>query len=121
MYLLGSLAAFMFSGVSLTPAMMTRLDPQFHHTSWTGTYEQVLPHVKRAFAETVAALAPEIDALVRKEVVVIVQELCNPEVAVRGHPKGVGRGDQYSLERYKSRFDLMLKQTSVAARMRKTA
>jgi serine/threonine protein kinase len=34
LYLLGSLAAFMFSGVSLTPAMMARLDPQFHPTSY---------------------------------------------------------------------------------------
>ena len=121
LYLLGSLAAFMFSGVSLTPAIMARLDPQFHPANWTGTYEQALPHIQRASAETIAALAPEIDPLVRDEVVLIIQELCNPEVAARGHPRGIGRGDQYSLERYKSRFDLMLKHATIGARIRKTA
>jgi hypothetical protein len=81
----------------------------------------VLPHIQRAFTETIAALAPEIDPLVRDEAVAIIRELCNPEVAKRGHPKRIRRGDQYSLERYKSRFDLMLKRASIAARTRKLA
>jgi eukaryotic-like serine/threonine-protein kinase len=121
MYLLGNLAAFMFSGVNVTPAIIARLDPQFRPGNWAGSYDQVLPHIQRAFAETIAALAPEIDPLVRKEAVAIIHELCNPEVAKRGHPKGIGRGDQYSLERYKSRFDLILKRASIAARTRKSA
>lgn len=61
LYLLGNLAAFMFSGVNVTPAIIARLDPQFRPNNWTGTYEQVLPHIQRAFAETIAALAPQID------------------------------------------------------------
>jgi hypothetical protein len=81
----------------------------------------VQPHIQRAFAQAVAALAPEIDPLVRNDVVVIIKELCNPDIAARGHPRAIGRPDQYSLERYKSRFDLMLKEASIAARIRKTA
>jgi serine/threonine protein kinase len=121
LYLLGGLAAFMFSGVNVTAAIIGRLDSQFHPNNWTGTYEQVLPHIQRAFAETIAELAPQIDHLVRDEAIAIIRELCNPDVAKRGHPRGIGRGDQYSLERYKSRFDLMLKQASIAARIRKLA
>jgi eukaryotic-like serine/threonine-protein kinase len=121
LYLLGNLAAFMFSGVNVTPSVIARLDPQFRPGNWAGTYEHVLPHIQRAFAEIVTALAPEIDPLVRNEAVSIIRELCNPDIARRGHPTGIGRGDQYSLERYKSRFDLMLKRASIAARVQKAA
>jgi serine/threonine protein kinase len=121
LYLLGNLAAFMFSGVNVTPTIIARLDPEFRPGNWSGTYEQVLPHIQRAFAETIAALAAEIDSLIRDDAVAIIRELCNPELAKRGHPKGIGRGDQYSLERYKSRFDLLLKRASIAARIRKSA
>jgi eukaryotic-like serine/threonine-protein kinase len=121
MYLLGNLALFMFSGVNLTPAILLKLDPQFRPGAWVGTYDQVLPHIQRAFNDTLAALAPEIDSIVRDEAISIIRELCNPELAKRGHPRGIGRSDQYSLERYKSRFDLMLKHASIKARVRKSA
>jgi eukaryotic-like serine/threonine-protein kinase len=74
----------MFSGVNVTPAIIARLDPSFRPGNWSGTYEQVLPHLQRAFADTIVALAPEIDPLVRDEVIPIIRELCNPEVAKRG-------------------------------------
>jgi hypothetical protein len=66
-------------------------------------------------------LAPSIDPLVRNEIVTLVRELCNPDIAKRGHRKGIGSFNQYSLERYKSQTDLLLKRTTVSVRVRQTA
>src|SRR5262249_2511219 len=121
LYLLGNLAAFMFSGVNVTPALFARLDSQFRQENWAGTYEQVLPHIQRAFSDTVSVLSTNIDALVRTEITEVIRELCNPDLTRRGHPRGIGRADQYSLERYKSRFDLMLKRATVEARAKRSA
>jgi serine/threonine protein kinase len=121
LYLLGNMAAFLFSGINVTAAMLARLDPAFHYNRWAGTYDQVLPYLQRAFTEVLADLGPNIDPLVRNEIITLVRELCNPDISKRGHRKGIGSNSQYSLERYKSHTDLLLKRTTVSARMQKTA
>jgi serine/threonine protein kinase len=120
LYLLGNMAAFLFSGINITAALFSRLDPAFHCSRWAGTYDHVLPYLQRAFTEVLADLAPSIDPLVRNEIVTLVRELCNPDIAKRGHRKGIGSFNQYSLERYKSQTDLLLKRTTVSARVRQT-
>ncbi len=119
LFLLGNLASFMFSGVNITAAIFGRLDPQFHPQRWGGTYEEVLPHLQRAFDEALESLRPEIDELVRDEITSVVRELCHPDIGRRGHPKGIGQFNQYSLERYKARFDLLLKRTSISVRVQR--
>ena len=121
LYLLGNLAAFLFSGINVTAALLARLDPALHPSKWAGTYEQVLPHLQRAFSEVLADLSQQIDPLVRGEITTLVRELCNPDLARRGHRKGVGSTSQYSLERYKSHTDLLLKRTTVSARISRSA
>jgi serine/threonine protein kinase len=119
LYLLGNLAAFLFSGINITAALFSRLDAAFHPSNWSGTYDQVLPHLQHAFSQVLADLETVVDPLVRTEISTIVRELCNPDLAKRGHRKGIGSANQYSLERYKSYTDLLLKRTTVAARARK--
>jgi hypothetical protein len=68
-----------------------------------------------------ADLSEQIDPLVRGEITTLVRELCNPDLARRGHRKGIGSTSQYSLERYKSHTDLLLKRTTVSARIRRSA
>ncbi|WP_230646759.1 serine/threonine-protein kinase [Bradyrhizobium sp. Leaf401] len=121
LYLLGNLAAFLFSGINVTAALFSRLDAAFHPNNWSGTYDQVLPHFQHAFSQVLADLETVVDPLVRTEISTIVRELCNPDLAKRGHRKGIGSANQYSLERYKSYTDLLLKRMTVAARARKVA
>ena len=121
LYLLGNLAAFLFSGINVTAALLARLDPALHPNKWAGTYDQVLPHLQRAFSEVLADLSQQIDPLVRSEITTLVRELCNPDLARRGHRKGIGSNSQYSLERYKSHTDLLLKRTTVSDRIRRSA
>ena len=118
LYLLGNLAAFLFSGVNVTAAIFARLNPAFLPKNWAGTYDQALPYLNRAFTETLADLSSNLDPLVREEITTFVRELCNPDLAKRGHRKGIGSFSQYSLERYKSQTDLLLKRTAVSFRLR---
>lgn len=121
LYLLGNLAAFLFTGINVTAALLSRIDPSFHPNRWGGTYDQVLPHLQRAFADVLVDLSQNIDPLVKNDIINLVRELCNPDLGKRGHRKGVGSNSQYSLERYKSFTDLLLKRTTVSARTRKVA
>jgi serine/threonine protein kinase len=107
LFMLGNLVAFLFSGVNLTTALLSELAPEHHPNQWNASYSEVLPYLQDAFARVLEAVAPRVDSSVRAEVMQIIRELGNPDLAKRGHPRGVGRYDQYSLERYVSRFNLL--------------
>jgi hypothetical protein len=116
--MLGNLAAFMFAGVNMTASLFARLDQQFHWQEWHGTYAQVLPYLREAFTRVLEDLEGAIDPLLRPDVVPVVYQLCNPDLFRRGLPKGIGRYDQYSLERYVTRFDLLSKRFKINLRSR---
>ena len=98
LYMLGNLAAFLFTGVNVTAALFDRPDPQFRPDKWTESYTKVLPYLVTAFSEIITDIRRNIDSAVVDEIVPIIQELCNPDLNHRGCPKGIERGTQYSLE-----------------------
>jgi serine/threonine protein kinase len=120
LYLLGNLTAFLFSGVNVTAGVFARLDPAFHPNNWGGTYADVLPYVRSAFEDTIIDLSAHIDDLVKKEVIDIIRQLCDPDLEKRGHPRGVGGFSQYSLERYVSHIHMVHQDKELAARRNKT-
>ena len=103
-YMLGNVAAFLFTGVNVTASLFSQLDPQFHWTSWSGDYTAVLPYLQEAFSRVLEDVESRLSEHVRAEVLPVVRELCTPDLKTRGHPKRVGMFDQYSLERYVSRL-----------------
>jgi serine/threonine protein kinase len=117
LYMLGNLAAFLFSGVNMTGSILARLDRQHHWTRWRSNYKSVLPYVQEAFGRALEELQGRLPEEVRADVMTLVQELCNPELSQRGHPKGIGRHDQYSLERYVSRLTHVVKMLEVRTRI----
>jgi serine/threonine protein kinase len=116
LYMLGNLAAFMFAGVNVTASLFARLDPQFHYDQWHGSYEQVIPYLVDAFTLVLEDLAQQLDPAVRAEIVPLVYQLSNPDLSLRGHPRGLGRANQYSLERYVSQLDLLCKKLEIRLR-----
>jgi serine/threonine protein kinase len=122
LYMLGNLAAFLFSGVNITANLLSHLDKQHHPRVWTGTYDEVLPYLQNSFARVLEDIAPKIDKRVRPVITSLIEELCTPDLARRGHPRGLGRHDQYSLERYVSILDLAAKKIDIQLRIeRQTA
>ncbi|MFG1182850.1 protein kinase domain-containing protein [Xanthobacter versatilis] len=116
MYMLGNLACFLFSGVNVTATLLSHLAPQHHPQHWGGSYVEVLPYVRTAFAQVLADLQPLIDPLVRDYITGLVTELCDPDLKLRGHPRGIGHHDQYSLQRYDSGLDQAVRKLQIRIR-----
>jgi serine/threonine protein kinase len=121
LYMLGNLAAFLFSGVNVTSLLFSRLSPQHHPTQWAGTYAEVLPYLETAFGGVLVDLAPLIDENIREDVLRLIQELCNPDLSGRGDRRGIGSSRQYSLERYVSRLDLITRRATVRMKVSRRA
>lgn len=106
MYLLGSLTVFLLAGVSATHLLLKRLHRQHHYDMWAETYREVLPYLQRAFTQMIRELRLEIRPDIADAVAELVEQLCNPDPELRGHPRNIlSSGNQYSLERYVSAFD----------------
>ena len=121
LYMLGNLAAFLFSGVNITANLLAHVAPQHHPRNWQGSYDEVLPYLQNAFTLVLEDLSPLVEERVRSEIVTLVGDLCTPDLARRGHPKGVGRNDQFSLERYVSRFDVVVRRLQFDLRLARPA
>ncbi len=122
LYMLGNLAAFMFTGINVTALLFTRLDNEFHHSNWGRTYQDVLPYLRRAFGDVMVELRAQLSGACAGDIETLIRELCEPDLKKRGHPKGIGKYDQYSLQRYVSRLDLLIKKISIETRIvRKSA
>ena len=102
MYMLGTLIAFLLTGINMKSHLFSYLDTEFHYNNWGGTYHDVLPYLERAFADVMRDVNAEIDMDVIPEAADWIKELCNPDLAKRGHPRGVGKLNQYSLQRYET-------------------
>lgn len=121
LYMLGNLAAFLFSGVNITTRLLALLDPAHHPNHWGGTYQEVLPYINTAFTKALGELEPLIDERVRSPIMTALRELCEPDLQRRGHPKDIGRKTQFSLERYVSFFDLLSKRLAIQKRIETAA
>ena len=117
LYLLGNLAAFLFTGVNVTASLLAKLNPQHHWTRWNGTYQQVLPYLQEAFGRFLQELETRLeDPYVRSQVLPLVRQLCNPDLDQRGHPRGLGHHSHYSLERYVSQLTNITRMTEIKIR-----
>jgi serine/threonine protein kinase len=110
-YLLGGMVVFFFGRANMTAMILTELDATLRPGAWQGTYEEVLPYVREAFERAVGLFAADVERVaprLREPLTTIVRELCDPDPSLRGDPKERRRGaDQYSLERYVTRFDFL--------------
>jgi serine/threonine protein kinase len=121
MFMLGNLAAFMFSGTNVTAGIIGRLDPQHHPQMWGGTYEEVLPYVQEAFTRVLSEINIGLPNVISADLLGIISYLCEPDLSRRGHPKAVGHNQQYSLERVVSQLVLLKTKLAVALRVEKNA
>ena len=105
LYLLGSLAAFLISGLSMNALLARQLASEHNWHHWTGKFQDALPYLWDAHARVRYQLGALLPAS-RVEVVSLVGYLTAPDPARRGHPKDIAaRGNKQSLARFISRFD----------------
>jgi len=107
-YLLGSMVVFFFARVSMTALILDNLDESYHWRIWPGTFQDVMPYIRDAFGRAVASFLEDVPEDTRAAISPLVRELCEPDPRLRGHPRTrVVRGNQYSVERYVSTFDML--------------
>jgi eukaryotic-like serine/threonine-protein kinase len=107
-YLLGSMIVFFFTGTNMTSLLIAMLDPTFDWNTWGGTYSEILPYLREAFSRALATISDSIPAAVRDPIITMIQQLCEPDPARRGHPKNrEGLSNPYSLERFVTQLDLL--------------
>ena len=110
LYLLGSIVTYFFAEVSMTHALMQRLEKSHRPSEWGGAYEEVTPFIYHAFQGIIREFRKEFTFDRAGDVCDAIQQLCNPDPERRGHPENPARGaGKYSLERYVSRFDFLAK------------
>ncbi|MDB5033130.1 MAG: protein kinase [Chlorobi bacterium] len=115
MYLLGSMVASFFTGLSMSSLIFNELQDSMHPGvgKWGGSYEEVLPYVRDAYGKALDKFAQEVPEPIREDLTQIVRELCDPDPAFRGYPALRGAPNPYDLERYVTRFDLMARRAEI--------
>ena len=116
LYMLGNLGAFLFTGVNITESLLARVDLQHHWTRWHSGYRDVLPYLQEAFGRVLEELEVSLPDDIRSSILRLISQLCNPDLSSRGHPKGIGRYDQFSLERYVSQLTHEVQLLEIKAR-----
>jgi serine/threonine protein kinase len=115
MYQLGSVAVFLFSGLSANALLATELSAAHHWTTPGILYADVLPFVRDAFGRVLAQLSAQMQSSIEIEVLKIIEQLCEPDIARRGDPRRIRRGEpQYTLEPYVSRLGNLWRSAEIA-------
>jgi eukaryotic-like serine/threonine-protein kinase len=113
LYLLGSLAVYLFARVSMFSLLSSEMDGTFHWRQWRGSYDDVLPYLREGFNRAIATFGIAVAEEFREPVVEIVRQLCDPDPRQRGHPVSLSQArlnssiSRYSLERYVSSLNTL--------------
>jgi serine/threonine protein kinase len=108
-YLLGSMAVYLFTALSMNSLLFGQVAPAHWPSQWGGKYRDVLPYLVDGFDKSLDVFTGQIasDSL-SQELRIIVWQLCHPDPLLRGHPRNrVGISVPMGLERYVTQFDLL--------------
>lgn len=107
-FLLGNIILFAFTRLTMTSALFSFLAPEHMPFTWRETYEQVIPYLQSAFNEALTSIAPEIPKEVRNDIILMLRQLCEPDLSKRGHPLNRFQNkNNFSLERYITKLDVL--------------
>lgn len=114
-YLLGSMVVFFFTGQGVTPLILKEMPPLYvDWANYKGGAEDAKLHLRDAFSKFLLNFKNDLPPSFDAAIVRIVQELCEPDPTRRGHPKERrGTPAQFSLKRYVTQFDLLLKRAEL--------
>jgi serine/threonine protein kinase len=108
-YLLGSLITFYFAGISMNALLRKHIPDNFSWEVWTGTYAELVPYLESAFINSLMEFEKNITRVdIKKDLVLLIEHLCNPFPEKRGHPKNITMiGNNYNMERFVATLDLL--------------
>lgn len=121
LYLLGSLLVFMFTGVSMTQVLFSKIDkarwPKFLDGGWAGSYAEVLPFLINGFSLTMEEIIGQLPDEYRPDLRACIGQMCHPDPHTRGHPDSRANvGKQVGIDRFVSLFDRLSRRTLINLR-----
>lgn len=110
LFMMGGILSFMLTNSNILGLMLSKLPENKYPNNFGGNFEEVKPHLLKAYSETLAEIEIEIPGGIRGDLVNILSELSHPIPEKRGNPKKLQiKYSQYSLRRYISIIDRLAK------------
>lgn len=116
LYQLGSLATFIFGGVTMNSLLAVELAEEHHWDKFGDGYAEVLPYLVDAHNRAIVQLRHNLPGEIAESLSGMIRYLTEPDATRRGHPANrKSNGSPFSLERVVSEADLMVRRAAVAA------
>ncbi len=117
LYQLGSMASFMFTGMTMNSLLASELAPHHHWDTYGDSYLDVLPFLENAYASVIPILKQSLPGDVDSRLGGIIEFLCQPDPRRRGHPASRRCGGvDYSLVRVVTEIDLIAHRSMLLSR-----
>ncbi len=121
LYHLGSLATFLFAGVTPAAYYAQSLSADMKPKLWGGSggcdYLTALPLLTSTFTQFAQSIEADLPSWAAPELTQIVLTACNPDYRLRGDPAARRRaGSPVGIETYVSRFDRLAKHANIKTR-----
>jgi serine/threonine protein kinase len=114
LYLLGSMIAFMFTGVSMTMVLAARIPEPLLPSNWTGTYDEVIPYLRDRFGSAIDEVMLSVPREIGAELEEALRQLCDPDPSLRGHPlERRPHHNPFDVARYVSLLNKLAKRAEV--------
>jgi serine/threonine protein kinase len=107
-FLLGNIVSFSFTRLTMSSLLFSHLHQQHMPQVWGHSYAEVVPFLQNALNETLTALKPNIPHEIQSDIILILRQLCEPDLSKRGHPSDRFQGvNTFRLDRYISKFNYL--------------
>lgn len=121
LYHLGTLATFLFSGITPTDHYLESLPLNVRPNPWGGNgscnYQTALPFLTAEFTVFLEKVSKDFPGWASVEITSMIQNACDPDYGKRGDPAARRKvGSPLGIETFVSRFDRLAKQAAVEAR-----
>ncbi len=118
LYHLGSLAMFLFAGITPTIHYIDDIPEDIRPWGWNGKglcdYATALPVLTASFTKLIDKIQPDIPEWAREEMMQILTNSCTPDFKLRGDPDARARtSEPLGIEAFVSRFDRLSKRAMV--------
>jgi serine/threonine protein kinase len=103
-FLLGNIILFAFTRLTMSAVLFSFLAPEHMPMTWKDSYQEVLPYLQSAFNDSLNSVKQDIPQEVRDEVLLIIRQLCEPDLLKRG--RATNRNN-FSLEYYVTKLNVL--------------
>lgn len=116
-YMFGGLVLFLTSGLCIASEVQQRLPPELRRGAYTGSYQDLIPFLKKATNELILSVEATLPVNIRSELGAMLRSLLEPDVAGRGHPsqRRMKHGNRFDLRRYVTELDVLRRRAESAA------